>query len=315
MMGRFFVTIALKVGVNMKDYKKLLFVINPNAGMQRKEIPMVQIISLFEDYGYVTMLCYTRKAGDAKNIVERYADEGIDLIVCMGGDGTLNETFAGARSIGWDGPIGYIPAGSTNDFASSLGLPADSLEAAKYIMKGEAKYLDLGLFNGRVFVYTASTGIFTKTSYETPQKVKNRLGHLAYLLEGVKDLNSVHPIHMTIKTDKGVFEDSYIFVAICNTSSLGGVMNLDEADVDLNDGVFELITIANPRDLVQLNLIIKALREQDYDEDSSLVQLNKIRTADIEFKAADDWSLDGEKGIGNERIHFEIIHNAVRLIY
>ena len=299
----------------MNNYKKLLFIINPNAGIQKKDVPIPQIVNIFEDCGYETLICYTRKSGDGKLIVENHANGNVDMIVCMGGDGTLNETFSGAIAVGWKKPIGYIPAGSTNDFATSLGLPTDLLEAARFIMKRRAKPLDLGLFNDRIFVYTASTGIFTKTSYETPQKAKNILGHFAYLMEGMKDLTNVHPFHMKIKTDAGVMEDNYIFVAICNTFSLGGVMSLDEAGVDLNDGEFELLTIANPRDLVQFNVIIRALYEQDYDEESSLVHLLKIKKADIEYNEADDWSLDGEKGEGRKNNHFEIKHNAVFMIY
>ncbi len=296
-------------------YKHLLFIINPNSGILKRENIYPQIINVFDDYGYETTVCFTRKSGHAKALVEAHATDEIDLIVCMGGDGTLNEVFSGAVSIGWKKPIGYIPAGSTNDFATSLGLPMGGVEAAKYIMEHDANRLDLGRFNDRLFVYTASTGIFTKASYDTPQKVKNRIGHVAYLLEGIKDLSSVHPIHMKIKTDKGFFDDNFIFVAICNTFSMGGVMNLDEAGVILNDGRFELLTISNPRDVVQLNQILRALSDQNFSEDNHLINFVKITKAEIEFKQADDWSLDGEKYEGREKIRFEIIHNAVNLIY
>jgi len=300
----------------MSTYNRLLFIINPNAGMRRKESPLSEIIMTFSDYGYETIVCFTKKQGDATLLVEEHANSEIDLIVCMGGDGTLNETLAGANSIFWNRPIGYIPAGSTNDFATSLGLPNDPVEVAKLIMTGKPRGIDIGEFNGRKFVYTAACGIFTKVSYETSQKVKNRLGHLAYLLEGVKDFTQLHSIHMRITTDKKmVYEDDYIMVAICNTFSLGGVMSLDEGNVELDDGLYELLMISMPRDLIQLNAIVMSLYEQSYDEDSGLVKIVKVKTADIDFPAAEDWSLDGERGEGKIHNSFKVLHDAIRLIY
>ena len=295
------------------NYKRLLFVINPNAGMRKKESPLSEIIMTFSDYDYETIVCFTKKQVDSTELVRQHAGEEIDLIVCMGGDGTLNETLAGARSIGWDKPIGYIPAGSTNDFAASLGLPSDPVEAAKRVMEGETRPLDLGEFNGRTFVYTASCGIFTKASYETPQKVKNRLGHLAYILEGMKELTQFRPTYMEIDTGTEVFQDNYILVAICNTFSLGGVMTLDSAAVDLGDGVFELLLIAQPRDIQQLNLIIKSLYEQNYD--TSLVKFCKVKKATIVCPDGLDWALDGERGEGWVKNDFVIVPGGVRLIY
>ncbi len=298
----------------MKKFKRLLFIVNPNAGLKR-ETPFDAICTVFEDHDYEVIVCFTRAAGDGTVIVRDHAGDDIDLIVCMGGDGTLNETFAGAYEIGWRKPIGYIPAGTTNDFASSIGLPSDHVEAAKHIMEHEPHDLDLGMFNGRMFVYTACCGIFTKTSYETPQKIKNVFGHLAYVLEGVKDLTQIHSIHMKIDTGTEKFEDNYLFVSMCNTYSLGGVMTLDESQVSLSDGEFELFTIAMPRDLLQLNTIITALASQKYDEANDLVHFTKVKNAEILFPQFEDWSLDGERGEGREKNKFSVVHDAVRLIY
>lgn len=298
----------------MNKYKKILFVINPNAGIHKKENILADIIPIFDEYNYETTVCFTKQSGDGTTIVKEHCRDEYDLIVCMGGDGTLNEVFSGAMAINWKKPIGYIPAGSTNDFATSLGLPSEPVEAARHIMMKEPRYLDLGLFNGRYFVYTASAGIFTRTSYETPQRVKNVLGHFAYILEGMKDITQLHPIHMSIDSDRGLEEKDYIFVAICNTFSLGGVMNLDEANVDLDDGIFELLTIELPKDIPQFNSIIKDLYDQNF-EDSSLVNLTRIERADIVFEEAEDWSLDGERGSGSRNIHFQVAEKAVQLIY
>lgn len=300
----------------MSTYKRLLFIINPNAGMRRKESPLSELIMTFSDYDYETIVCFTKKQGDATLIVEEHANHEIDLIICMGGDGTLNETFAGANNINWNRPIGYIPAGSTNDFASSLGLPSDPIEVAKLIMEGKPRLMDIGEFNGRKFVYTAACGIFTKISYETPQKVKNRLGHFAYLLEGVKDFTQLHSIHMKISTDSGeLYEDDYLMVALCNTFSLGGVMSLDEGNVEFDDGLFELLMISMPRDIMQLNSIVMALYEQSYTENSGLVRIVKVKSAEIDFPASEDWSLDGERGEGQIHNTFKVIPSAINLIY
>lgn len=301
----------------MRSYKKILMIINPNAGVRKKESPLSQIILVFSDYGYETTVCFTKKAGDGTNLVHEHIDEDFDMIVCMGGDGTLNETLTGAMEIHWDKPIGYIPAGSTNDFASSLGIPMDPVAAAKQIMEGTLHKIDLGSFNGRTFVYTACCGIFTKTSYETPQAAKNRLGHFAYVLEGMKDLNLVNggfkPIDMKIDTGDQIYEGSYIFVAFCNTYSLGGVMALDENDVSLSDGVFEMLLIKMPEDIIEFNSIIISLHEQTYDNPH--VTMAKVSKATISYSTGENWSLDGERGEALEKNEFRVIHDAVGLVY
>ncbi len=297
----------------MSAFKRIFMVINPNAGVRKKVNVLNDIVNIFADYGYETIVSYTRKSGDAATLVEEHVDELIDLIVCMGGDGTLNETLSGARKIGWKKPVGYIPAGSTNDFASSLGLPSEPQEAAKKIMEGTPKRLDLGIFNGRTFVYTASCGLFARTSYETPQRFKNRLGHLAYILEGMKDLTQFTPNYMEIDTGEEVYKGEFILTAVCNTFSLGGVMNLDNGEIDLGDGLFEILMIRQPKDIAQMNEAVKALYEQNFDHD--LVNLVKVRKAKIVCPAKEDWSLDGEREEGLETNEFEVVSGGTRLIY
>lgn len=297
----------------MGKFKRIFMIINPNAGIRKKVNILNDIINVFSDHDYETVVSYTRKSGDATELVKDHVDASIDLIVCMGGDGTLNETLSGAKAIGWNKPIGYIPAGSTNDFASSLGLPSEPEAAAKQIMEGTPKRLDLGIFNGRMFVYTASCGIFARTSYETPQKFKNRMGHLAYILEGMKDITQFRPNYMEIDTGEEKFEGEFILTAVCNTFSLGGVMNLDNGEIDLGDGWFEILMIRQPKDIAQLNAIIKALYEQNYDHD--LVTLCKVKKAKILCPTAEDWSLDGERGEGFEVNEFEVVSGGLKLIY
>ncbi len=297
----------------MNIYKRLLFIINPKAGIHRKDNLMSEIILAFSDGGYETVVCFTREGGDATRLVEEHAYDDIELIVCMGGDGTLNEVITGCRRIKWNKAVGYIPAGSTNDFAASLGLSNDPVKAASDIMKGKARELDIGEFNGRTFVYTASCGLFTKASYETPQKYKNILGHFAYILEGMKDIPSTQAMHMRILAEGNVYEDNYLFLTICNTFSLGGVMTLDREDVALDDGLFEMLMISKPRDLAGITGIINALREHRYD--SPYITFCRTDQATISCSAAPDWSLDGEKGVGLGMNRFTVIPGGIKMVY
>ena len=297
----------------MNIYKRLLFIINPSAGIRKKDVPFADMIMDFSDHGYETVVCFTRVKGDGTALVCEHAGDSIDMIVCMGGDGTLNEVVAGARKIGWDKAIGYIPAGSTNDFAASLGIPGDPSKAASQLIEAKERTLDIGLFNKRSFIYTASCGIFASTSYVTPQRAKNLLGHFAYILEGAKDITQFHPMAMKIEAEGKQFEGSFIFVALCNTFSLGGVMTLDRDVVDLSDGYFELLMIREPKDLIQLNLIRKALMEQEYD--TELVKIIKVKKARVSCEDAPDWSLDGEYAQGKEVCEFEVLPSELRMKY
>lgn len=293
-------------------YKKLVFISNPKAGIKKKDGFLVDVINEFEDNDYITQVHYTRAMGDGTRLVLKYGRDA-DLIVCMGGDGTLNEVIEGIIEGGIKAPLGYIPAGSTNDFASSLNLSTQPEEAARDIMTKAARAIDIGRFNGRYFVYTASCGIFTRTSYETPQNFKNILGHFAYILSGIKDLGNVKPLKLTFESEEKKISGSYIFAAICNSTSIGGIMTIDKEKVDFSDGVFELVLIKYPKDLIELGVLISKLQNQAYDDESvQLVPVSKLKISD---STNIDWSLDGEKEEGKQKIDFEVFHNAVNFIY
>ena len=304
---------GIALSVDRTKQKRILLIINPNAGVIKKEFPFKELIITFAEYGYETIPCFTRAAGDGTVLVQEHAGEDIAMVVAVGGDGTLNEVVAGVCSIGLSIPVGYIPAGSTNDFAASLGLSFDPVEAAEQIMTGEIHSLDLGEFNGRTFIYTACCGIFSRVSYETPQRFKNRLGHFAYLLEGIKDIRDFIPIPMKIKAGDNEYRDNFIFVAMCNTFSLGGIMSLEDTNVDLSDGQFEMLLISRPNDLAELRQIVRALYEQTYD--SPYVKILKVTDAEICYKAKDDWSLDGERGKAETKNSFRVIPGGLRLVY
>lgn len=291
--------------------KKLQLIINPTAGMKQGKKYLADVVACFYDGGYISTVFVTEKRGDATEYVRSYAS-GYDMIVCIGGDGTFNEVVAGLIKGGVDVPVGYIPAGSTNDFAASLKLSSDVMEACEDILEGCERRLDIGMFNGRSFSYVASFGAFTKASYSTPQSIKNTLGHVAYILEGIKDIPQIHPEHIKIEANGEVIEGDYLFGAVSNSTSLGGILALDPDIVDMNDGVFEIMLIKSPENITDLNVVLKALSTKQYD--CPMIDFIKTQRAVIHASEDIDWSLDGEFEAGCGYIEVENRHSAIRLI-
>lgn len=292
--------------------KKLFLVMNPCSGKKRANKVLAEIIDVFNRADYEVTAYMTAARGDAtRAAAERAAD--FDRIVCIGGDGTLNEVIAGLHEVGQQTPIGYIPAGSTNDFASSLGLPKDLLDAARLAATGEPRKLDIGSFNGRCFSYVASFGAFTRTSYATPQGMKNALGHVAYLLAGAKELTSIRSTHMRfVLADGTSFEDDYIFGAISNSTSVAGLLTLSPDLVDLNDGLFELLLIRKPRSLLELSDCVLALTTQEYH--TPMLTMVSTGRVEIDCPSELDWTLDGEYAAGQAHCVVENLHDAIRVI-
>lgn len=291
--------------------KKLLFIINPKAGLKKNKHFIDNAVDVFENAGYKVGIKYTKKRADGTDLARQYADKA-DLVVCMGGDGTLNEVMQGLADGNINTPLGYIPAGSTNDFAASLGLKSNPKEQAEFIVTHEARPLDLGKFNGRYFVYTASAGIFTKTSYSTPQDLKNRLGHFAYILTGAKELFHIRRLKLKIELDDKTIEGRYIFAAINNATKVGGIMRLDEHLVRFNDGMFELMLVEFPRGAIEFCRLAVKILLQKFTGKITLVQIDSAKiTAEKDI----DWSLDGEKEKGKEFVDFKVVHDAINFIY
>lgn len=284
---------------------------NPCAGTKKANKYLTDILVLFGKRGYNNTVHITEGVGDAKNFAEQNA-KNYDLIVAIGGDGTFNEVVEGVLKSGSDVEIGYIPSGSTNDFANSLKLSKDILKAACDTMDGTAKQIDIGSFNGRNFSYVASFGAFTEISYKTPQNVKNSLGYLAYALEGIKDIANLKSKHLRFVADGVVIEDDFIFGAICNSTSVGGVINLDPKLVDLSDGMFELLLIRLPKDLFELNEIVIALSSKKYK--TKMITFISAKSITIETRESINWTLDGEYAQGNEIIKVENLNKAIRII-
>ena len=284
---------------------------NPCAGTKKANKYLTDILVLFGKNGYNNTVYLTEATGDAKKYAKQHA-KNFDLIVAIGGDGTFNEVVAGVLKSGADVEIGYIPAGSTNDFANSLKLSKNILKAASDIMDGTATPIDIGSFSGRTFSYIASFGAFTEASYKTPQNVKNTLGHLAYAFEGMKDIANLKSKHLRFVADGVEIEDDFLFGAICNSTSIGGVINIDPKMVDFSDGMFELLLIRLPKDLFELNEIVIALSTKQYK--TKMITFIKAKNITIETAEQINWTLDGEYAYGEETIRVENLNKAIKLI-
>ncbi len=289
--------------------KKLVFIFNPKAGKGKIKASLMDIVDIFNKGGYEVIIRATQAPRDAYEQTKKYADK-VDLIACSGGDGTLDEVVTGIIETGSKTPVGYIPAGSTNDFANSLFMPKNMLDAAQMIMSEELYHCDIGKFNGQTFAYVAAFGLFTDVSYETSQDLKNILGHLAYVLEGAKRLLDIKSYHMKVTTESGVIEDNFIYGMITNSRSVGGFKNLTK-NVDMNDGLFEVTLIVQPRNPIEMQEIILNLLSGE--DNTDLVYTFKASKLLVEAEEEVAWTLDGEYGGSPKTVQIENLHRALNL--
>ena len=271
--------------------KKLLMIVNPTAGKAKSRSPLFDAAAVLSQAGYLLSIHNTAFPGDAAQTTAALGRE-YDVVVAVGGDGTLNQVVSGLMTMKERPLLGYLAQGSTNDFAASLQIPSNPVAAAALIAKGTPQKLDIGCWNSRYFVYVASFGAFTQTSYTAPQSAKNILGHLAYLLEGVKDLNTLRPYHVKITADGEVLDGSYLFGAVCNSTSIGGLMHLNSEYVVLDDGKFEMLLIRRPKSAGDLSNLLIALIDQDYDYEGLVFR--HVSSIHVETAENIPWSLDGE---------------------
>ena len=288
----------------------MLFVFNPKAGKGKIKTHLLDIVDIFSSHDYEIIIRSTQAPRDAYEKAKEYAN-CVDMIVCSGGDGTLDEVVTGIMEAESSVPIGYIPAGSTNDFANSLFMPKNMTKVAEMIMEEELYHCDIGRFNQKTFAYVAAFGLFTDVSYETDQDLKNVLGHVAYVLEGVKRLFDIKSYHMKVTSDEVQAEDDFIVGMITNSRSVGGFKNLTGKNVDMNDGLFEVTLIAHPKNPLQLQEIITALVMAE--DNTDLIYSFKTKKLTIESDEEVPWTLDGEFGGDHSYVDIENRHKALNL--
>ena len=290
--------------------KNVLLVVNPCSGKTRTRSSAEDIIKEFPEDEYDFSVHNTTCRGDATRIVkERYDD--MDMVICCGGDGTLNETINGVMDMVERKPIGYIPMGTTNDLANTLNIPLKLKDAVELIRSGQTNSYDIGLFNNRYFSYVASFGAFTKSTYSTPQKLKNRFGHAAYVATAMKEIKDIHGIRMRVEHDGGIEEGEFCFGSVSNSSSIAGMFQLREEDVRLNDGIFEVFLVRH-MPLPNLVRTILELKKQVYNPKRVLyIQTSKIRFTFLDEDVS--WTLDGEYGGDHREVMIHILERAIRL--
>ena len=293
---------------------KFRVLVNPNAGRQvvLRELHSIYRAFAGEENKNEVVMELTVNSAHAAEALDRAIGSRPDTLVCCGGDGTLSATVDRLLKSGEEIKLGYIPAGSTNDFANFLGLPKEPAEAADLIVDGEAKPIDAGRFGERHFIYVASFGAFTQTSYATTQNLKNSLGHLAYIIEGIKELPQLKSYAVRAETaEGGVYEGEYLFGALSNSTSLGGIIKMSAEKVDPADGLFELALVKKPKSLYELNRILLALMGGQVDEEL----ITFVHTAGAAFACAEPmpWSLDGEYVSGGTDVRAEVLPGALKL--
>lgn len=293
--------------------KKMLLIVNPKAGKNQVKPYLCDIIDLYVANGYEVTVHTTQSQKDAYNIVGQ-CGEKYDIIVCSGGDGTLDEVCSALLLLEKEKRplLGYIPAGTTNDFAKSLGITSGMMQAAQLVLDGDPFECDLGLFNKTPFVYVAAFGVFTQVSYTTPQNVKNSLGHLAYILEGIKSITSIQSYHVRCEYGDKVIDDDFIYGMVTNSISVGGFKSISGKVMQLNDGLLEILLVRMPRTLIDLNGILSALLTQKIDER----YMYMIKTDHIRFSSEDEmaWTLDGEDGGTHHEADIYNLNKVVQII-
>lgn len=292
--------------------KKVLLIINPVAGKLLARTELFGMLDVFCKADYTVTAAITQYSGHGIQLAREAADQGHQILVCCGGDGTLNEVITGLLRSGQPLPLGYIPTGSANDFARTLQLCTLPAKAAAAIAEENPWSIDVGQFNGnRYFSYIASFGAFTSASYRAPQEIKNTLGQLAYVLEGVRDIAHIRPYQVNVRTESASYSGEYVFGSVTNSTSVAGIVKLDRSTVDLQDGLFEVILVKTPRTALDLNRIISGVANSNFDNE--MFEFFKAGALDFQMPEPVDWSLDGEKAEGGLRVRIQNLPHALTI--
>ncbi len=292
--------------------KKLLLIVNPCSGKARMRTELLKVVQVFSDADYTVTVYPTKAREDATLRTRKIKQDEFDLVVVCGGDGTLNEAITGLMETGVKVTLGYIPAGTLNEWSSNIGIARNILQAAKDIPTGDTITLDTGKFGDKYFTYTASFGAFTSASYSVPQNVKNTFGQAAYVFEGIKELTNLKSYHLKFECEEKTVEGDYIFGGISNSMSLGGVLKYEESMVKLNDGYFEVLLVKKPDNILKYQPLIDALLHKKFDYEG----LEFFHTKSVTVSGGEglSWTLDGEYAEGKDVIKIENIYSGITLV-
>ena len=292
--------------------KRLLLIVNPCSGRAKMHTELFKVIEILSAGGFSVTVYPTKFKGDATEYIATLEDGDFETAVVCGGDGTLNEVITGIMNKGLNIKLGYIPSGTLNEWSSGLKISRNIETAAADIINGCETTLDIGKFNDKYFSYTASFGAFTSASYSAPQDVKNVLGQAAYFFEGIKSLANIKPIHLKFTHQDKVIEGDFLFGAISNSLSVGGIVKYDNTKVELNDGEFEVLLIRNPDNILKLQPIIDGILRRDFTKEG----MEFFRTNDILIETDENvsWTLDGEYAEGQPKMRVENLHKAITFI-
>ncbi|MBQ4120030.1 MAG: diacylglycerol kinase family lipid kinase [Clostridia bacterium] len=292
--------------------KKLLLIVNPCSGRAKMYTELLKVVEILSHANYAVTVYPTKCKGDATEYISNLSNGNYSTIVVCGGDGTLNEVITGIMSAKLSTPLGYIPSGTLNEWSSGLKISRNIESAAKDITKSHKTMLDIGKFGEKYFSYTASFGAFTSASYSAPQSVKNVLGQAAYFFEGMKSLGNIKSIHLKFTHDGTQREGDYLFGAISNSLSVGGIVKYDEGSVVLNDGEFEVLLIKTPDNILKLQPLIDGILKRDFSGEG--FEFFKTKALTVESSEPVSWTLDGEFAETNGTLDITNIHNAITFL-
>ncbi len=292
--------------------KKLLLIVNPCSGRAKMHTELLKVVEILSAADYAVTVYPTKYRGDATDYVLKLSQNEYDTLVVCGGDGTLNEVITGLMQKGLDIPLGYIPSGTLNEWSSGLHISRNIETAAKDITTGKKIQLDIGKFSNKYFSYTASFGAFTSASYSAPQDVKNVLGQAAYFFEGVKSVGNIKPIHLKLSHEGGIVEGDFLFGAISNSLSVGGIVKYNKTAVELNDGEFEVILIKNPDNILKLQPIVDGILKREFDREGII--FFRTKNLNVYSDESVSWTLDGEFAETKGEFSVSNINNAITFI-
>jgi len=287
-----------------------MLIVNPASGKGVSKSALGTIISKLCSSGHVVTVYFSGELYP-EQLASKYAKE-YDLVVCVGGDGTLSHVISGLLRSGISTPIGYIPTGTANDIATTLGISKMPSEAAKKIVKGKPLDLDIGLFAGRYFTYVAAFGAFTRVAYSTPQNAKRSFGHLAYVVSGFAEVAQIKARRTVVEYDGNIVTGDFVFGAVVNSTSVAGFLKLDPNRVDLSDGMFEIVLVRQLADPAGFVDLMASLTRKTYDGDN--IQLLHASRVKFTFEEDVAWTVDGEDGGEHREVEINNSHKAIRII-